>query len=601
MRRDLGIDSIKRVEILGTLRDSIPTIDGSFDPSTMEALSRARTLGAIVDRVAEFVRPKTSIPKFVESTDSGGVRRWTLEAVPAPLAKGPSGLATGGVVVITDDGRGVARSAARELEAAGHPVILAGPDEVDFTSPDSVEGLIDLARASGNLAAILHVLPLREAPPAGLDPRAWADRIGPEVKGLFHLARASADDLDRASKRGGGALVGATALGGTLATGSANRDFFPGHGGISGLLKTLAREWPDVLVRAVDFDLAEAPETIASRLSAEIRTDDPWSEVGYSAGQRLRLETRLAPLAKGFESRIALNPGEPLIVTGGARGITATVVEELARIWKPTLLILGRSPLPQGPEDSETAGITSTLELKAVLLDRLRRGNRPVSPYDLERAYRATRQAREVRRNLERFRAAGATVEYEAVDVRDFDALGRSVEGWRGRFGDPVGLIHGAGVIKDKLIRDKSPEWFDQVLGTKLDGALNLARLLKPEAVRFAALFSSIAGRFGNIGQSDYSAANDILNKLALWLDRRWPGRVVSMNWGPWSGVGMVSDLEGHLGGRGLGMIPPEVGRTLLVDELRFGRKGDVEVVAAGDLGTLSGPVREVRLVGAGR
>ena len=157
-------------------------------------------------------------------------------------------------------------------------------------------------------------------------------------------------------------------------------------------------------------------------------------------------------------------------------------------------------------------------------------------------------------------------------------------------------MIHGAGVIKDKLIRDKTPESFDHVLGTKLDGALNLARLLKPEAIKFAAFFSSIAGRFGNLGQSDYAAANEVLNKLAIWLDRRWSGRVVSMIWGPWSGVGMVSDLEGHLGGRGLGMIAPELGRALLHDELRFGLKGEVEVIAAGDLGTLDGPIDRPRL-----
>ena len=66
------------------------------------------------------------------------------------------------------------------------------------------------------------------------------------------------------------------------------------------------------------------------------------------------------------------------------------------------------------------------------------------------------------------------------------------------------------------------------MLGTKLDGALNLARLLRPEPLRFAVFFSSIAGRFGNRGQSDYAAANEALNKLAIWLDRRWPGRVVA-------------------------------------------------------------------------
>ncbi|MBV8267908.1 MAG: hypothetical protein JO252_16400, partial [Planctomycetaceae bacterium] len=77
------------------------------------------------------------------------------------------------------------------------------------------------------------------------------------------------------------------------------------------------------------------------------------------------------------------------------------------------------------------------------------------------------------------------------------------------------------------------------------------------------------------------------LNKLAIWLDRRWPGRVVSMIWGPWSGVGMVSDLEDHLGRRGLGMIVPDLGASRLADELSRGTGGDVEVVVAGDLGTL--------------
>ncbi len=124
---------------------------------------------------------------------------------------------------------------------------------------------------------------------------------------------------------------------------------------------------------------------------------------------------------------------------------------------------------------------------------------------------------------------------------------------------------------------------------------LNLARLLRPEALRFTAFFSSIAGRFGNEGQSDYAAANDALNKLAVWLDRRWPGHVVSINWGPWSGLGMVSELEGHLGRRGLGMVSADVGSVAFADELQFGRKGDVEIVVAGGLGPLADPLRPSR------
>ena len=184
----------------------------------------------------------------------------------------------------------------------------------------------------------------------------------------------------------------------------------------------------------------------------------------------------------------------------------------------------------------------------------------------------------------------GSTVEYAQVDVRDADALKTTLARWRDQYGPPVGLIHGAGVIHDKLLCDKTPESFDKVIGTKLDGALTLAGLIEPDALKFAAFFSSVAGRFGNRGQADYAAANDVLNKLALWLDRRWEGRVVSMIWGPWSGVGMVSDLEGHLGRQGLGMITPGEGRARLGDELAFGLKGNVEVIVAGDLGNLVDP-----------
>jgi NAD(P)-dependent dehydrogenase (short-subunit alcohol dehydrogenase family) len=240
-------------------------------------------------------------------------------------------------------------------------------------------------------------------------------------------------------------------------------------------------------------------------------------------------------------------------------------------------------------------GLTGAADLKSALYQQLSRSGRPVSPTDLEEAYRALRRAREIRGNLERLRALGSHVEYAQVDVRDSSGMERVIADWRRRFGDPVGMIHGAGLIRDKLIRDKSAEAFDRVLGTKLDGALNLVRLLRPDLLRFAVLFSSIAGRFGNPGQSDYAAANEALSKLAIWLDRRWSGRVIAPIWGPWSGVGMVSDLEVHLGARGLGMIAPEFGVAALMDELVRGRKGDVEVILANTLGDLDGPLERGR------
>jgi NAD(P)-dependent dehydrogenase (short-subunit alcohol dehydrogenase family) len=522
--------------------------------------------------------------------------------VDAPIPHQGHGLMAGGRVVITEDVRGVAELLAGRLEAAGVPVDRLGhaARPVDWTSPAAIDALVAGLRERGPIAGIVHALPLGQALGGAPDAAGWAERVGDAVKGLFLLVKATAADLQAAAQAGGACLVAASALGGRFASaGSAAAEFFPGHGGIAGLVKTLAREWPRVRCRVVDLAPGDPAAALAGRLAREVFAGDGWAEVGYDADRRIRLRTVESPLplVGSFDRgqpalTLELRPGEPVVVTGGARGITALVAAELARAWQPTLLVVGTTPMPVADESPETAGLVVEAEIKAALHGWLRRQGRPGHPVELESSYQALRRAREVRANLARCRQAGARVDYARADVRDLGALSRILDDWRRRYGEPVGLIHGAGLIKDKLIREKSIESFDRVLGTKLEGALNLLRLMRPDALRFTAFFSSIAGRFGNIGQSDYAAANEVLNKLAQWLDRRWPGRVLSVNWGPWSGVGMVSQLEDHLGRRGLGMIAPEAGPALLIDELRYGRKGDVEVLYAGGLGTLEQPIR---------
>ena len=603
---DLGIDSIKRVEILGSLRDALPALGLGADGATMDALARAKTLGAIVDRLGRELAPTAFTPTRSTREKSGvgevpaavappppPVRRLLIESVAAPLPGRSAKLAPGGVVLVTDDGRGIARAVAVDLRALGHPVVRvrhgvsAGDVEgINLASESAVAALLERVRERGPLAGIVHALPLKASPPAGLDADAWAARMGPEVRGLFLLARGAAEDLERSAKIGGACLIAATAMGGAFASaGATPAEFFPGQGGIAGLVKTLAREWPGVRARVVDLDPAADVEVLAADLVQEVWAADPRAEVGYRSGRRLALRSTPAPLVEGPDDAIALAPGDPILITGGARGITAAIAADLARRWRPTLLLIGSSPPPTDHEDPATAGLHAPAELKAAI----HAAGKARGPAEVERAYQSLRRAREIRANLRALREAGSRVEYAQADVRDAAALGRVLAGWRREFGPPVGLIHGAGVIRDKLLRDKTPESFDRVLGTKVEGALTLARLVEPGSLRFAAFFSSVAGRFGNRGQADYAAANEALNKLAAWLDGRWPCRVVSMIWGPWSGVGMVSDLEGHLGRRGLGMIPPEVGRSRLADELRFGRKGDVEVIVAGDLGPLEG------------
>ena len=621
LEADLGIDSIKRVEILGTLRDSIADRFHGSESDLMDQLARARTLGAIVERLEQFHPGPDghvhrngdrngqahSHPAVEPEPEATPLRRMLVEVVDADDAgHAPARLVAGGAVLVTDDGCGVAARLARRLgreglravvvkhsdSEAGRFAATADGFEVDLGDPGAVGRLGREVRGLALVCGIVHALPLSDGCAAGLDGTAWERRLRGETLGLFTLAREFADDLARASALDGAALIAATALGGTFASVPPRpEDWFPGQGAVAGLVKTLAREWPGVRTRVVDLDPGEPRDRTAARLCDELFTADSRSEVGYVGSRRVALEVVEQGLDIGGPDGFALDEGEPVVITGGARGITAAVAAELAARWRPTLLLVGTSPLPEGSERTDTAGVTDPAALKSLLLDRARRAGAKPSPAELERAYQALRREREIRTNLARLRALGSTVEYAQADVRDAPALGLVLDRWEARFGPPAGLVHGAGVIHDKLIRDKTPESVDRVIGTKLFGALNLARRFDAAPPRFTAFFSSVAGRFGNRGQSDYAAANDALNKLALWLDDRWPGRVVSMIWGPWSGVGMVSDLEGHLGRRGLGMIDPAEGSARLADELRFGRKGEVEVVVAGDLGNLVTPV----------
>jgi NAD(P)-dependent dehydrogenase (short-subunit alcohol dehydrogenase family) len=384
-------------------------------------------------------------------------------------------------------------------------------------------------------------------------------------------------------------------LGGSFGSGRdevLSDDFAPWQGGVAGLIKSLAHEWPNVLVRVVDLDRRQTAAKLAEQLFAELGDPDGPVEIGYSAGRRITLQCVPAPLAEQPDKAALLTSDSTVLLTGGARGITAAVALELARRYQPNLVLVGRSPAPEDNEEADTAGITNAADLKAVLIARSRRERRPASPAVIESAYQRLLHDREIRNNLQRLKQTGARVHYFQADVREESALTTVLAEVAQRFGRIDGVIHGAGVIQDKLLRDKTPESYDRVFGTKVQSALILSRHLKLEELKFCVFFASVAGRFGNRGQCDYAAANEVLSKLAIQLNHRCPGRVVSIAWGPWSTIGMVSDLEQHLGQRGLQMIPPEVGPLFLDEELCRGRKGECEVVIAGDVRQLARPLR---------
>jgi NAD(P)-dependent dehydrogenase (short-subunit alcohol dehydrogenase family) len=155
----------------------------------------------------------------------------------------------------------------------------------------------------------------------------------------------------------------------------------------------------------------------------------------------------------------------------------------------------------------------------------------------------------------------------------------------RRRYGRVDGIVHGAGLIEDKLLPDKQSDSWSRVVETKVMGLLALLRHLNPEALRFLVVFSSVAGRYGNTGQSDYAAANELMNRLCCQLAAQWGDRVrvKALCWGPWGptrfGTGMVSaETERKFAEKGVTLVSAEAGRQLFREEI-CSRDDAVEVV----------------------
>lgn len=609
LEADLGIDSIKRVEILGGLAESLgeaPPEDGEYEGQLeLEKLTAIRTLRGIVDYLEETLfsdasasaSPGASAESAVGGEEPGNdeVQRGLVELVETPT-NGGAPMIPRGAILVTDDGQGLARELTDRMTDFGQRVVLLkdrpGNGEVqwegdvcsaDLSCPDSVKQLLDAARERYNLlAGLLHTAPVSTGDDASARVR--------DTQTLYVLSRELLGDLKQASQQGGAFVLVCSSLDGCLGFGESPLSSVAAacHGGLHGFTKSLVHELPEALVRVVDFEPHGSPADQAEKLLAELGDADGPAEVGWRGGKR----RTWAPIGQPTDNTTpadTLADGSVILVTGGARGITAAISAEIARRCQPHLILVGRSALPEA-EDASTAELTEPADLKRAIMATLQQAGEAVKPAQVEARYNKLVRDREVLQNLQTLREAGAEVEYHSVDVRDRAALQALIDDVVARKGRIDGVLHGAGVIEDKLIRDKTLESYDRVIGTKIDGALSLAELLDPEQLKFCVFFSSIAGRYGNKGQADYAAANEMLSKLAIDLDRRWPGRVVAVDWGPWGGVGMVADLEKHMTARGVTLITPEVGAAFLVDELLYGEKGDSEVIIAGGASNLHSP-----------
>jgi NAD(P)-dependent dehydrogenase (short-subunit alcohol dehydrogenase family) len=470
--------------------------------------------------------------------------------------------------LITEDELGVASLVAKALQQRGAKTaiikseILRSPQrlsQVITNKNSSVKGIIHLA----GLAALPMPDNLRE----------WRDHTQIQSKSLFQLLQLSVNDLQQQGK-----VMAASLLGGYFGRDGGGAGLATG-GSSTGLLKTLRMEWAGVEGKAIDFDASLAPDQIAGHLINELLLPGGRLEVGYPQGQRTIFQTVSAPLNTATSPQITPNSDWVVLVTGGAQGITAQILQKFL-LPGMRLIVVGRSPEP-APESPLTAGIEELGELRQILLNQAKTSGKTVTPRQIEEQIKQLKRDRTINHNLAQFRQAGASVFYESADVKS-EEFGKLIDTIYNRYGRLDAVIHGAGIIEDKLIVDKTLESLQRVFDTKVDSSFTLYHHLRPDSLKVIVLFSSVAGRCGNRGQSDYGAANEVINRLAWQMDREWTNtRVVAINWGPWDTAGMASDqVKRQFRERGIIPIPLDAGCQFFVEELRYGKKGDTEIIA---------------------
>lgn len=687
LEADLGIDSIKRVEILNSFRRVLPESKREQLEAGIEDLAGTKTLQGIIDwlrsdpsegalkvtvesavvekelhkeelhltanpgpngnghggtngngkvdltvakTVSQAVATASTLPQASDSSDLHKLAHMAMEAldqssqksykgelkrslvkvvdIPQTSVSSASKELKGGLTLIIADQRGIALSLAKKLSAEGlkpclveHDLAATAPVRekeslrANLTDAHSVKQALDLLHTEGALVSAmvdLSTLTKSSSTKNGAEHSVLCDLSA--VPRLFNLVKHVSPDL---SGFAGGAVIAVTSLDGSLGHAQATKAksgsitdnvLLPVNGGIFGIIKTTKKELPNVNAKAIDFEpgfMTKSPEQIADLIANELFSHDNVVEVGYLSGKRVGLETYYHELESVNGSIQTLQKDSVVLVTGGARGITAEIILELASRYHSKFVVVGRSELPAEDEALNLRGVVGAREIKAAIIESFKSEGIKVSIPAVEAQYQKILREREIRHYVEQIKAVAGAFEYHSVDVRDEAAFAEAIANVYKTHGKIDVVIHGAGVIEDAYIKDKTLDSFKRVYETKVNGALTLAKHLKLDQVKQIVFFSSVVGRTGNAGQVDYVSANETVNKLALNLNQKMPnGRAFSVMWGPWKGGMAQPELESIFASYGWAMIDIQEGRKAFVEELKAGQKAEAEVLLVAEI-----------------
>jgi len=282
-----------------------------------------------------------------------------------------------------------------------------------------------------------------------------------------------------------------------------------------GFGRVLAQEHPELWGGLVDLD-AGAVATQAAVLATLLRVRDGEDQLAVRADTRYAARlVRCRPLPE--QPALLVRAAGSYLISGGLGGLGLTFAQWLVRRGARHLVLLGR----QRPTAEQQAQVAQLVQ-------------------------------------------AGAEVLVLPVDVAEAAQVAQVLARVRGEWPPLRGVIHAAGVLADRTLRELDEAELRAVMLPKVSGAWQLHVQTQADELDFFVLCSSVTALLGTPGQANYAAANAFLDGLAH--ARRVQGLAgLSVNWGPWAEVGMVARMGERAGwGARLERIAPAQGVAVL-------------------------------------
>jgi acyl transferase domain-containing protein/NAD(P)-dependent dehydrogenase (short-subunit alcohol dehydrogenase family) len=442
------------------------------------------------------------------------------------------------------------------------PVSLANSSSIDLASEEAVTKT--LASLPGPFDTIVPVKFLGGGLPDFLLTTPAEKALG-LIDLVFAVSRQNYDGFQSGKVALGSLCVGAF-VGGTSDTDRLN----PYTGLLAGFVKSLARELPTAAIRAMNVAETDFRQAL-TLLESELSHSGQPVEVSYRHGNRFVIQ--LAKLEHASSGQAPLLSADSVVLaTGGGRGVTAVLAEELLTRFGCTVVAVGRTDPSSAPpellqmDSAQLAGFEQEFYRR-----ELAKGGKKIT--QLKDQFRSYQAAQEVHDVVQRLSALPGRFEYISADMTNGDATTAIVDSVFKKYGRLDMVLHGAGQQISKVLTKKTIKDFGNVVRAKIASLQHIYQACEKRRAGRPVHYHLLTSAFsymGNDGQPDYGAANEAMNRLgnvmaAADSQGREAAQWCSIGWLGWAGIGMTrgSEFAALAASRGLRGVTKSEGRDI--------------------------------------